>query len=357
MDINIIRYFFIFNIINFVLFLTDFFESHLPAFIKRSTFSYGKFNVKMPSIIATKFEVPKRWFRHYYIFSAPLMTISLYLILRTCLHNVDVPQIMFTALDTSLGTSRKLLISAEDTILAIVIYNIHCWKRLYESYYVNIFSDQKQNIYFYIIALIHYVSLTLSILGESQGFVKGSCGNMHLHKITIVKLVCVLVCLWSIYVQLKTNFILAKLRKNIHGDIVSLKYKIPFGGLFKYVSSPLCLCEVLIYIMLSAILWQASTYHYVTLWVITNQGYSAYITHQWYNKTFKNYPKERKILIPYICLLSVQIGPMVQMRQARDKTNFSRAFGVTLATRTNRTVCFYVTARILTPKKIDQSTS
>ncbi|KAG5344243.1 PORED reductase, partial [Acromyrmex heyeri] len=52
--------------------------------------------------------------------------------------------------------------------------------------------------------------------------------------------------------------------------------------------------------MLSVILWQASTFHYVTFWVISNQVASAYLSHQWYHKTFTNYPKERKIIIPYI---------------------------------------------------------
>jgi len=71
--------------------------------------------------------------------------------------------------------------------------------------------------------------------------------------------------------QLKTNFILAKLRKNVHGDIVSLEHKIPSDGLFKCIAGPLQLCEIFIYLMLSVILWQASTYHYVTFWVISNQ--------------------------------------------------------------------------------------
>lgn len=71
--------------------------------------------------------------------------------------------------------------------------------------------------------------------------------------------------------QLKTNFILAKLRKNTHGDVVSLEYKIPYDGLFKYIAAPLQLQEILIYLMLSVNLWQASTYHYITVWVVSNQ--------------------------------------------------------------------------------------
>ncbi|XP_011698341.1 PREDICTED: polyprenol reductase-like [Wasmannia auropunctata] len=301
MDTNIMRNLFILNSAGIILIglSINFLEPYLPALIKRGIL-YGKFSIKAPHAIASKLEVPKRWFRHFYILCAPLMTITLCLVLYKNLYNGSIPEIVFTLLDALLGTSRKPLISAEDAILAIVIYNIHCWKRFYETCYINVFSNQKIHIFVYLVGHIHYMGLILCILGESAGFVKGSHANVSLHKITTVKLVCAFICLWSSYMQLKTNFILAKLRKNTHGDVVSLEYKIPSGGLFKYIAGPLQLCEILIYLMLSMILWQASTYHFVTLWVISNQVECAVLCHRWYRKTFKNYPKERKILIPYI---------------------------------------------------------
>ncbi|XP_011176075.2 polyprenol reductase [Solenopsis invicta] len=301
MDTNILRSIFIFNSasILFMGLLINLLESHLPLLIK-SIFLYGKFGIKTPHQIATKFEVPKRWFKHFYIVCAPVLTIALCLILYKYLCNGYVPEIVLTLSDMLLGASRKPLISAEDAILALVVYNIHCWKRVYETFYVNIFSDQKINICIYLIGYVHYIGLTLCIIGETEGFVKDSHGDVFLHKITPIKLVCALICLWSSYMQLKTNFILAKLRKNTHGDIVSLEHKIPSDGLFKYIAGPLQLCEILIYLMLSVILWRASTYHYVTLWVIVNQVECAFLSHQWYRKTFKNYPKERRILIPYV---------------------------------------------------------
>lgn len=278
----------------------NFLGSHLPNLMKRP-FLYGKFGLKTTShAIATKLEVPKRWFRHFYIFCAPLLTITLCLLYYKYLYNADVPEIVFTLLDTLLGTSRKSLISAENTILAMVLYNIHCWKRMYETCYINVFSNQKIHITVYLVGFIHYIGLILCILGESEGFVKGSHMSIFLHKVTAVKLVCAFICLWSSYMQLKTNFILANLRKSTHGDVVSLEYKIPSEGLFKYIAGPLQFWEILIYLMLSVILWEASTYHYVTLWVIVNQAECAFLSHQWYRETFKNYPKERKIIIPYV---------------------------------------------------------
>ncbi|XP_050465335.1 polyprenol reductase-like isoform X2 [Cataglyphis hispanica] len=252
------------------------------------------------NMILTNFNVPKRWYKHFYIFSGPASTITLCFILYKFLFNGNIPEIIFALLDMLLGTSRKPLIPVKNVILAIVILNVHCWKRVYETCYVNVFSDQKMNIIIYLIGFIHYAGIFLCIIGESEGFIRDSNTNVILYKLTTIELICVLICLWSSYMQLKSNFILARLRKNQHGDIVSKEHKIPFGGLYKYISSPLQLTEIIIYIMLSVILWQASTFHYITIWVITNQLKCAILSHEWYHKTFKNYPKERKILIPYI---------------------------------------------------------
>lgn len=70
------------------------------------------------------------------------------------------------------------------------------------------------------------------------------------------------------------NFILAGLRKNEHGDVVTKEYKIPVDELFNYITCPLQLMEILIYLMLSAILWQASTFHCNTFFVLMNQVWS-----------------------------------------------------------------------------------
>lgn len=186
-----------------------------------------------------------------------------------------------------------LLVPAKNVILAIVILNIQCWKRAYETCYVNVFSDQKMNISVYLTGFIHYAGIFLCIIGESEGFIRGIFSKMFanilsfviihivlisdshtsviLYKLTTIELICMLICLWSSCMQLKSNFILARLRKNQYGNVVSKEHKIPFGGLFKYISNPLQLTEIIIYTMLSVILWQASTFHYITIWVITNQ--------------------------------------------------------------------------------------
>ncbi|XP_029159082.1 polyprenol reductase-like isoform X2 [Nylanderia fulva] len=301
MDINIVYYVLIFESVCIGLtgLLINCMESYLPIIIS-SAYRYGKFSSKVHCIKLRKIEMPKRYFGHYYIICGPMLIFLFCLALNKYFYNENAPEIVLSLLDTLLGTSRKALVSVETAILAIGVFSIHIWKRIYEMYYVCIFSDQKINILHYIITFLHYTTVLLCLIGESEGFVKGSHVDLSSPKLTTVQLMCAIIFLWSTYVQLECNFILAKLRKNQHGDVVTKEHKVPFGGLFKYISNPLQLTEIIIYIMLSGILWQTCVFHYATLFVIINQTECAILSDQWYRNTFKNFPKERKILIPYI---------------------------------------------------------
>ncbi|XP_020278245.1 polyprenol reductase-like isoform X1 [Pseudomyrmex gracilis] len=280
--------------------LLNYAEVYLPKWIIHF-FCYGKIAETRRHALIEKIEkIPKKLFVHLYLVAGPMTLVLFYVALKKYLYNKDVSDNILFFLDVSLGTSRKPLVSEESTLLAIVMLSTHVWKRAFEQMYVCVFSDQKINVIFYVLGHMYYWTVTASLVGESKGFVRGSHADFSLHKITITQLLCVLIFLWSTYTQLKSNYILAGLRKNQHGDVVTKEHKIPTGGLFNYVSNPLQLTEILVYLALSAVLWQASTFHYVTVFVIINQVEYAYLSHQWYRNTFKSYPKERKIIIPYI---------------------------------------------------------
>ncbi|XP_014607358.1 PREDICTED: polyprenol reductase [Polistes canadensis] len=206
---------------------------------------------------------------------------------------------IYCLLDASLGKSRKALISPESGFLAMTLLTIHCWKRFYESHYVNVFSDKKMHISHYLVGYLHYTGTLISILGELHGFVRDSDKSIDWHNLTFLQIVCANIFLLSSLMQLQSNFILVNLRKS-NNKVVFDGYKVPHGGLFEYLSSPLQLTEIIIYLSVSVILWQSNTFHYVTLWVILNQVDCAIMEHKWYKQTFQNYPKKRKILIPYL---------------------------------------------------------
>lgn len=100
--------------------------------------------------------------------------------------------------------------------------------------------------------------------------------------------------------QYRSAKILANLRKNFAGQVVTVEHKLPKGGLFEYISSPHLTCEVLIYLSLYMILYNNESFKYVFFWVLSNQIETSLLNHWWYKKTFKNYPKKRKAFIPLI---------------------------------------------------------
>ena len=45
---------------------------------------------------------------------------------------------------------------------------------MYETQSISVFSDAKMNIAHYLAGFIHYAGVILAILGESEGFIKGT---------------------------------------------------------------------------------------------------------------------------------------------------------------------------------------
>ncbi|KAI4503962.1 hypothetical protein M0802_001365 [Mischocyttarus mexicanus] len=299
MDVNLICYLFTFNSSFMILVrILIYAENHLPVFITR-TFHYGKHSINAHQPLVATVEVPKRWFRHFYVFAAPAFILSLIMYFYKYIMNGKIPEIIYRLLDASLGTSRKALISPECGFLAMILLTIHSWKRYYETHYISVFSDKKINISHYIVGYLHYAGTIISIMGESYGFVRDSHKSINWYNITLLQIISVNIFLLASLMQLKSNFILANLRKS-NNKVVFDGYKIPHGGLFEYISSPLQLTEICIYLSLSVILWQSNTFHYITIWVIINQMVCAIMEHIWYQKTFQNYPKKRKMIIPYL---------------------------------------------------------
>lgn len=274
-------------------------ESYLPTLLTRS-YRYGKYSDKINQPIVAQCEVPKKWFQHFYLMAAPGSTLVLYLIIQEYFVRGSTPEVVFSILNLSLGSSRKPLVTTECCLLAAAILSIQCWKRLYETMHVNVFSDSKMNISHYIAGFLHYIGTLLSIIGESNGFVEGTVADFSWNRITPIRLLAACIFLVCSYTQLHACFILRNLRSDENGKTSIHGYKIPHGGLFDYVSGALQTTEIIMYSMLSVILWESHTYHFITLWVFVNQVECAFLTHWWYQTTFASYPKNRKALIPYI---------------------------------------------------------
>jgi 3-oxo-5-alpha-steroid 4-dehydrogenase 1 len=77
------------------------------------------------------------------------------------------------------------------------------------------------------------------------------------------------------------------------------RYKIPYGGFFKWVSCPQYLGEILSFTGFAIMTWNLGAVFVLAI-TVGNLAPRAMVTHKWFLKNFDDYPKERKALIPYI---------------------------------------------------------
>ena len=94
---------------------------------------------------------------------------------------------------------------------------------------------------------------------------------------------------------------------NLHSDRIirnlrkpgETEYRIPYGGMFRWVSSPAYLGEITEWAG-----WAVLTLSFpgmiFVFWTFANLVPRALSHHKWYLETFPDYPKNRKALIPFI---------------------------------------------------------
>ena len=76
-------------------------------------------------------------------------------------------------------------------------------------------------------------------------------------------------------------------------------YRIPEGGLFRWVSCPNYLGEIVEWVGWAIATWSLAGLSFA-LWTVANLAPRARSHHLWYRQQFQEYPRERKALIPFI---------------------------------------------------------
>lgn len=98
----------------------------------------------------------------------------------------------------------------------------------------------------------------------------------------------------GLYINWQSDNILLHLRKPGETD-----YKIPHGGLFRYVSCPNHFGEILEWIGFACMTWSLPALSFA-LWTFVNLVPRALDHHKWYLRNFEAYPKDRKAVIPFL---------------------------------------------------------
>jgi len=97
----------------------------------------------------------------------------------------------------------------------------------------------------------------------------------------------------GMYINQKTDTKLIALRAKNEG------YQIPKGWLFKYISCPNHFGEILEWTGFALAAWSLPGATFA-IWTFCNLAPRAFAHHKWYKAHFKDYPKDRKALIPFV---------------------------------------------------------
>ncbi|KAL4200411.1 hypothetical protein AMTRI_Chr03g56380 [Amborella trichopoda] len=164
---------------------------------------------------------------------------------------------------------------------------LHFCKRIVEVLFVHRYSGGMMLDTSFLISLSYFLSSVTMIY--SQSLTPG-----HPEPALDLKYIGVPLFLLGITGNFYHHYLLSKLRKN-----QSDGYKIPSGGLFGLAVCPHYLFEILGFVGVTFI---AQTLYALafTLGTISYLMGRSYATRKWYLAHFKDFPRERKALIPYI---------------------------------------------------------
>ena len=95
------------------------------------------------------------------------------------------------------------------------------------------------------------------------------------------------------YINFKADNTLISLKSKNKG------YLIPKGNMYNYISCPNYFGEIIEWLGFSIMTLSFPAFIFF-IWTIANLFPRALATHKWYQKEFKEYPKKRKAIIPFI---------------------------------------------------------
>lgn len=270
-----------------------FLEPHLPTCVLE-LFRYGKtLDGPVQSSLVRGISVPKSYFTHFYIFSSVYMPLLLGAALLQYTTSAPPPALLSSSLDLLCTRERAAATSPTSVLLVLSLLSLQCFRRLYECVFINRPSASTMNITHYIVGFAHYFCAGAGVLCEAPGF---SPGPPTSSPSLLLALPLTLLFLWAWLHQLRAHITFAELK------VASpTKHGVPEGGLFHLLSCPHYTMEMVMYAVVAALLGPGHTTGLLlAAWVIINQSIAGAMSHAWYRKTFRDYPRERRAVIPYL---------------------------------------------------------
>jgi 3-oxo-5-alpha-steroid 4-dehydrogenase 1 len=100
-------------------------------------------------------------------------------------------------------------------------------------------------------------------------------------------------------INISSDNLLIALRRHIHAQNTSFEYQIPYGGFFRFISSPNLFGEIMEWAGYALLTWSYPALAFF-IWTCANLVPRAITNHRWYQEKFPEYPPDRKILVPWV---------------------------------------------------------
>ncbi|XP_013417166.1 polyprenol reductase [Lingula anatina] len=299
MAVSVLAYLYlVFAVVIFVLGLVQNSTIKLPQ-ILQDTLLYGKSRGKRNEWTVMRYlEIPKSYFRYFYAVGIVANSAHLALAVQAYVFGVPPPAIYQQVV--SAVSAEQVTTDALGTLLCISLMLIQDLRRLYECYFISVYSKSTMNLLHFLLGFYLYITFGWTVLSEAPSLNTAPLQHLHIGLITWYHIVGVIMFALASWQHQVAHVTFANLRKT-EGKVRNYAHRIPRGGLFEYVSSPHYLMEIIIYLAFATVvgLRNISVWS-VFVFVLLNQAVCAILTQKWYLDNYKTYPKSRKTLIPFI---------------------------------------------------------
>ncbi|XP_076468210.1 polyprenal reductase-like isoform X2 [Babylonia areolata] len=288
-----------------VLILSYFIDQH-PSCpnVWRSLLRWGKMRVGVVAGSDYFYEVPKRWFRHFYVLGT-VVTSSVVVVVWGVVYGGQqwpvglaglIDWLQYPAGDTGLTDVVPVLLTLTLEVAQVV-------RRSYETFFVNVFSrGASMTLLHYLLGFVFYLSIGPCVLtGTDFRHLRAPDAIDAMDG--MVYLTAVVIFLSASVVQHQSFRTLAALRMagKDQGSKPRSTYPLPSGGLFELVSCPHFLAEILIYFSF-CVVFRFCNVALLSLFifVLVNQVLAALLNHQWYCRHFPVVRETRCAVFPYL---------------------------------------------------------
>ncbi|XP_020499434.1 polyprenol reductase [Labrus bergylta] len=245
------------------------------------------------------FDVPKRWFWHFYAVSVCWNGFLLVLYLNFTFQNQSYPSWLNRLLDILTGVPNSdSQVPQLVTVLVQLLLSFHSLRRLHECLFVSVFSDGAMHLVQYVFGLVYYIMIGLTVLGSDR-LERGS--GPLLSQLNWCHVTGSVLFIMASLMQHQCMVHLAALRTGKSGSVETLAHRLPEGGWFELVSCPHYLAELLLYVSLNLMYGGVSlTWWTVFLYVLFSHALEAQLCHEFYISKYESYPRNRKALVPFV---------------------------------------------------------